>query len=328
MSSRYFITHQQATLNCSTLTVNMTSGTAQHLWLLYSFKDPFVRPRPYRNQQSERPHQNNFSLEIQGDVEQQEPGNTIDHTFVLPWPYATTRLYFYSINQGTGGLKATRSPIFAYEITPQILFEETWSVTGKPDLQWYRNGNPVTNVPYNGGGTVLLRGSIDTADYVELVVGDLIDRNPATLCNMFVRVETRNFLLGFPTDSAHGEIIFVYANAIGQTSARNGLFTFPHDPCSIQPTNYVYPASPSATIGFPVSPMMLTLPNICGEPNDPPIADAWLHVLRLFASSAGPLDPFREWFFPYGKVQIGTTAGTLTDVSGQWRHKRIAPFLA
>lgn len=328
MSSRYFVTHQTVTLTCSTLLVEMTTHTAQHLWLLWTTKPPFVRPRPFRNQESERPHQNNYSLEIHGDVEQREPGDTKQHTFELPFPYTSTRIFFYSINMGSPAIKATRSPIFAYDIVPRILFTETWSVTGKPDLPWFTRGTPPPPMPYNGGGNVNLRGSIDTADVIFLDLAALLGTDPATLCNLFIRVKIGHWQFGLPTDDGQGEVSIIFANAAAQTAARNGLFTFATDPCVGLPTNYVYPASIDATVGFPVSPMLDPLPNLCGQPNDPPIPNAYASELRLFSSSSGPFNPPREWFFNFGEVQIGTTTGTAVDVSGQWRHKRIAPFLA
>lgn len=309
------------------LLVHMTTHTPQHLWLLWTTKEPYIRPRPFRGQQSERPHQNNFSLEIQGDVEQQEAGRTTEHTFELPFPYTSTRIFFYSINMGESGLKATRSPIFAYDIVPRILFTETWSVTGKPDLPWFTRGFPPHPLPYNGGGHVILRGTIDTADVIYLDLASLLGNDPATLCNLFIRVQIGNFQYGQSGDTGEGQIAIIFENQAGDTAARNGLFTIQYDPCSVLPHNYVYPASVNSTVGFPLSPMLDVLPNICGEPNDPVIPNAYASELRLFAASAGPFDPVREWFFNYGRIEIGTTAGTLTDVSGQWRHKRIAPFI-
>jgi len=325
--TRYFVTHQTATIHCSTVTVNMTTSTAQHLWLLWTTKEPFIRPRPFRNQESTRPHQNNFSLQIMGDVEQQEPGNTTQHTFVLPWPYTATRLFFYSINQGTGKIKASRSPIFAYDISPQILFEETWSISGKPDLPWLHPGTPPAPFPYTGGGSLILRNSIDRSDALHLDLVALLGDSPSVLCNLFLRVKIGNFQLGLPTDDAQGSVLIVYAGSAGSPANRDGRFTLGQDPCVVSDGNYTYPASLNSTVGFPLSPMLLELPDICGNPDDPPPPAAYASELRLIASSSGPLNPQREWFFTYGPVQIGTTSGVMTDVSGQWRHKRIAPFI-
>lgn len=326
--SRYFVTHQQVSLTCNTLTVSMTTSTPQHLWLLWTTKAPYVRPRPYRNQQSERPHQNNLSLEIQGDVEQAEPGNTTTHTFTLVWPFNSAVIYFYSINMGTGKIKATRSPLFVYEIGHTTLIAETWPIIEGHTLDWIATPPLPLPQPSYPGGQVQLHGPAHGGASISLNVAKLIGTDPATLCNLYVRV---TFQQWYPVPTPHeleGFAQLIFANALGDTTSRVAYFSVLHDPCVWHPRNFVAPASPSTTVGMPVDYMQTQIFSICGDLNDPPISNPYLLELRLSAAESNLAAPPGLWTFSYGPIEIGTTAGKLTDISGQWRHKRISPFLA
>lgn len=325
--TRYFVTRQTVELHCNVLTVHMTTSSIQHLWLLWTTKDPYVRPRPYRNQQSERPHQNNFSLEIQGDVEQEEPGNTLTHTFTLVWPFNSTRLFFYSINMGTTSLKATRSPIFVYEIHHTTLLAETWPTIGIPDLPWEAFPLPPLPQPYFGNGIVQLHGIPNGGATINLNVANLLGTNPATLCNLYIRIDFGAWYPIQPPQELEGFAQLIFANANGDTAARIAYFSVFNDPCVWSPRNFVVGAAPSATVGAAPNHMLSQVFSICGDLNDPPIADAYLLELRLSAAEATFASPPTSWTYTYGTIAIGTTEGILTDISGQWRKKRLSPFI-
>jgi len=135
--ARYFVTHQSVEIDCGTVVVHMTTNTLRHLWLLWSVTPPTTNPVPFRGQESTVPHSNNFTVFIDGDVEQEEPGNTQTHTFRFPWPLNAEALFFYSIDFGTGNTKSTRSPIFVYILTLENVFTETFADGHlDPSLPW------------------------------------------------------------------------------------------------------------------------------------------------------------------------------------------------
>lgn len=124
--ARYFVTHQSLSYDCGYVTVNMRTNSTQHLWLLYATTGPSIEGVPDAQQDANKPHHLNFTLYIDGVIEQEEAGDTILHTFKFALPASQPVVYFYTINMGTAGLKATRSPIFAYEFDPIQQWQETW----------------------------------------------------------------------------------------------------------------------------------------------------------------------------------------------------------
>jgi hypothetical protein len=69
--ARYYITHQDVSLTCGYITVNMRSHLSAHLWLLYTTTTPRQQPVPDRQQPSNRPHHLNLELFIEGVIEQE-----------------------------------------------------------------------------------------------------------------------------------------------------------------------------------------------------------------------------------------------------------------
>lgn len=324
--TRYFVTHQTATLLCDQVTVTMRSSTSQHLWLLATTKPPYIRPRPFRGQQSERPHQNNFSLEIQIVSEQEEPGNTLTHTFVFTWPFQAQTVWFYAINQGTGSIKATRTPIFVYQISETKVLEETWGTSGQPDLPWVFQADFQQDTPIYGGGHALIRQPLKGRANLDLDLTPYLGTIPNSFCNLYIRVKFGTFS-PFPTMSETEPIAsLIYRNANGLAVARNGYTAIMHDPCVWHPNNYVIPVAPSSTIGFPPTYMHEQTISLCGDPINPPISDPYLAGIQLSWVMTGP-DPSGPWLASWGGVYIGTTGGQLIDISGQWRNKRLSPFL-
>jgi len=146
--ARYYVTHQTLTYNCGMVEVKMTTHQFQHLWLLYTIHEPQVVPVPDAQQPGPRPHQNNLITYIDGVIEQEEPLDTKEHTFHFALPPQTTIVWFYTVNLGSALIKATRSPIFAYEFIPVPIWQETWEPPAVYDHGWQTVNNPPFSLAY------------------------------------------------------------------------------------------------------------------------------------------------------------------------------------
>lgn len=171
--TRYYITHQTLSYNCGLIEVNMTSHTPQHLWLLYTTKAPQVDPIPDIQQPGNRPHQNNFRTFIEGVIEQEEPGETTHHTFHFALPPSQGIIWFYTINMGVHGLKATRSPIFAYEFIPTPIWQETWQQPDVFNHGWQFTDFPPFSLAYPSLNRLLERKSNIGTSSVQTASADL-----------------------------------------------------------------------------------------------------------------------------------------------------------
>lgn len=324
---RYFVTHQEVTFSCGQITVVMRSSSSVHLWLLWTTKDPFIKPRPFRNQESERPHQNNYSLEIHGDVEQDEPGDTTKHTFVFNFPPGAQRLYFYAINLSIGGIKASRTPIFAYELTYTPIAEELWQSNQPPTFPWsYSVGT--LNPPFtHGRGFALLPTAYNAPAVLETNFGTALTQQQRETCNLTL---TAYIAAIPPPEAPQGAALLatvLYFNQALQTEARDLIATRVIAPCDAGFDNILGEFSVPGTARFALQTAADTTSGPCSFPFDPVIPNPLLASFRLILSVGGTTGPGLPLTWLVGPVRVYTSAGTLTDVSDRWRHYRIHPFI-
>lgn len=325
--SRYFVTHNSVSYDCGELTVILTSNTSQHLWLLWSAKTPYIRPIKDRRQNGTVPHQNNLSLEIQGDIEQEEPGNTTTHTFHLPWPTGAQQIWFYSINQGTGNIKATRSPLFAYELANTPLLYETWSTQPNGDLGWQVNSLPggATLTAASPFGRVNIPASASGGISLDLSLNPTIQAT--TLCDLAISAEaymTQDqpnafLLLNLEFRDAFTGLlsrrdIYIKQSAFGCVAMFSDgqvltpIFGFTQGTRLPMKTIYNAPGGPCGNTPF-----------VTGDPI--------LQAVAFSVTRAGPPNNLGATAFIVSRLQLSSLSGQLTDISGEWRNKRLAPFI-
>ena len=327
MSSRYFVTHQSAVYSCGLVTMTITTNTAMHLWLLSTFKHPFVRPIPFRGQQSAVPHQNNMSLEIQRVTEQEEPGNTTTHTFVFPWPAGAQILWMYTINQGTGGLKATRSPLFAYSLRQEPLLDEKWlhGLTGTYDWQYQATQPGSTFNAYPG--QLIYTGGIGFSGSATFDVSpaSVLGQTPA--CDLYLR------LSAYATSASINTFVGISFQLQNATHTNQQIFDVmyrvnPLDPGADGTIHGYYQDN-----GIQNPELGLALGDAFYHPVFPspvtpiPYDPAFITAFTIFTDSGGNPPASQAVRVVFNTLLIASAAGQLTDVSGEWRKLRLAPFL-
>jgi hypothetical protein len=329
--TRYYVTHQTLAYNCGTVEVTMRTNSTQHLWLLYATRPPVYTGLPDITQQANRPHQNNYNLYIDAVIEQEELNDTLLHTFRFALPPSQEIVWFYTINMGTPALKATRSPIFAYQFTPTKLFQENWELPGVYDRGWL----PFYNFPDSLTAPTLNRlflrksnittGSVQTAG---------INKNGGT-AGIFDHVDSCGVLFNFtmPPDDTPAPF------------SKNQIFMRlePWQRPGLGISLYIVPSpSTGAPAEFPppINQMVLTVPE--GE------RTISLHaVIALrhaaypasmtpgqfivsgmsFATGGHPNDPFYAHESNFGPLGFYLQVNTPTDVSKFWRQLRLHPVL-
>ncbi|GAI98777.1 unnamed protein product, partial [marine sediment metagenome] len=138
----WYLREQSATVTATGVQVVAVTNVACHLWLRWSTEktgkhmDAVVR-RGMVTREVPR-----FCVVSYNDVEQDEEGNTITHTFqVTPWPYCETRWYYL---WGTmyGEATPSVSPIFKYHREqppgpiPTSDWQDTWDNLNHPCQYW------------------------------------------------------------------------------------------------------------------------------------------------------------------------------------------------
>lgn len=324
---RYFITKQNVFYNCGFITVVMYSNITQHLWLLSTFRNPLVNPQ--RDTRTNTPvfHQNNYTLWITDVTEQQEPGATNLHTFVLPWPAGAEIIWFYTINMGVPGIKQTRSPIFAYTLHLQTLLHEPW-FSGFPGAL-YPWQAPVSfpNDPTARGGHLNMFGNatLDCIVSLDLTSGEF--PHPLDLCNGFIEVGA-SLISGNQQQYLMVQFTFfstvTFATANRYAVLREGT----QDPCAVALDGmHYYPgfsAERPARIAF--NDLLTNPPGHC-NPLQTDLPDPVLLSMDLVMVIAGNHDPLIPSQSSWGYVRITQTDGALTDVSKEWRALRLHPQL-
>lgn len=328
--ARYFVTHQHAEINCGIIVVSMTTNTPRHLTLLWSVSPPTTRPIPYRGQESTVPHSNFFTLYIDGDVEQEEPGNTQTHTFRWAFPINATAVYFYTIDFGTGKTKSTRSPIFVYTLNFESVVDEQWPNGGlTPTIPWVtdfvRPGREV-RFPANQARLDSIPNINNVTNWLALLppsVPQLVELNNCTM----------SLTLSFPLFGGQ---------SIGQ---RPGIFMEWDD--LVDGNHYTVQFVPDLDYDY-MSLGPLLAPNtayfVTGNQRrtysfrqiafavgaEVPIS--WVNPLDdrmwnvTFAFAVGSADgPGPRILCFYGPFNVSLNQGTLTDVSGEWKGKRLYP---
>lgn len=104
-----------------------------HLWLRYTTKEPQEHLVPVIKRGLATHQHKRFCFVVYKDLEQNEAGDTLTHTFTIePWPHCQTR-YFYFYGSIGGDPSPSTSAIFSYHRVytappPPIVFE--W------DIKW------------------------------------------------------------------------------------------------------------------------------------------------------------------------------------------------
>lgn len=325
--SRYFVTHQEVVLACGMLTVTMRTSTAQHLWLLWTVKSPYIRPIPFRGQQSTVPHQNNLSLEIMGDVEQEEPGNTTEHTFMLPWPGQADTIFFYSINLGTGSLKASRSPLFVYKLTQSPLLFEDWSKGLTGNYPWTFATSSPADAVYPSLNSLVLDCATNSGCSITLDFTTLIQQFPVPACDLMLTI-------GAAKLSGPDNMFALTQFLLGPTPGQQiDFFTFFHVINAFQPDAYLVQhgqaaPSPAGGISYRTGLGAAFYQPSCMYPVTPiPYTPSYPSSITLAVTTAGNptgSPPLRARF---GPLVLSSVNGQLIDISGEWRGQRLAPFI-
>lgn len=324
--ARYFATATDVTFDCGVVTVRQITSSPQHLWLLWTTRIPGVNPIPDRRQNNTVPHQNNLTLWIEHITEQNEPGNTFIHTFTFDWPAGAEILFLYSINKGTGGLKASRSPIFAFELKQTALIDEDWSAGLTGHYNWETDGS-IDNDFITSPNTLVMRTNAGGGASVTLVLADILSIREQPICNLMMQAT------GHLLQKSPGQFVGMLFNFQDSLSSEQTYFQLnwainPTNPCAFGGVDYT--AINLNKSGGRDTNALTTLynsPNVtCQNRPDRSLFPLPFFVTLYSLTLGTPVEtlPYSAMFGPF---RIYTVAGELTDISREWRRRRLSPKL-
>jgi len=328
--ARFFITHQDVHIDCGTVVVNMRSTTLRHLWLLWSVTPPTTRPFPYGPQPSEVPHKNTFTLYIDGDVEQEESGNTQTHTFRFPFPLNATAIFFYAIDFGTGGTKSTRTPIFVYTLALDNVFTETFEGGHlDPSLPW----SPIVvppgaelSFPANQLRWLVHYSGLATGSITRIGSPEIDRLNSLNNCTMSVTMSIPAYngfnigqrpavTMGWHTNNPHIDYTAMFVPDLdydymhyGPLLGANGAYFL----IGNQRRTFTF-----RDIAFAVG---ATVPVSWVNPLDD-VMDG-VDFGFWMGNGTAPLNAANMYF---GPISVDLTSGNLTDISPSWKGKHLFP---
>lgn len=96
------------------VTIVATTDTASHLWLRLTDIHPRIHYKTERRRGTAWMTDLRFCFDVYTDIEQDEAGDTVSHTWTIgDWPFCTTR-YFYLFGSKAGEKCVSTSPTFRY----------------------------------------------------------------------------------------------------------------------------------------------------------------------------------------------------------------------
>jgi hypothetical protein len=331
--ARYFLTSQKLTLECGTVHVEMVSKPDEHLWLLWTTHAPGVNPRRDTRSNTTVPHQSNFNLYIEGIVEQEEAGITRDHNFRFTLPLHATTIWFYTINLGRGGNKATRSAIFAYNYHPVTIMQENWLGFPINPLFHWTGMLPQDGSITDANGMLTARGvashtsNVPVLGYANLSLEPLMQNIEPCGVNFSFSIDQN--IPGFAKYSATVQID-IRALDTGDIYAFQFTTALPGDFRSTWPLR----AAGNAAIALVDGPQTVDLrllltdpPGIRGGPFTPYPSGP----ITVLAVGLGTYQQITQLPSPmlqsYGPLNFANTNIQLTDISATWKGTRIHPIL-
>jgi hypothetical protein len=101
----------------SALTLTTVSDIFNHMWLAYSYLDPWHRRYTHKKRGTVLWHEGGRGLVSPHLVEQAQSDDTLEHTFTVPVPAWCNRVWWYYYAYVDGRLSRSRTPFFTWERT-------------------------------------------------------------------------------------------------------------------------------------------------------------------------------------------------------------------
>lgn len=119
----------------STLEISLQTDVPCHLWLHRNQEGIIVHPRMMIRRGAPTWRNPHLGFNIESSIEQKEPGDTLEHSFSLDFPYICKTWYYYFKGTINGNTSPSRSPFFNdhYEgLQTMSCFTEDWSPEAPP----------------------------------------------------------------------------------------------------------------------------------------------------------------------------------------------------
>lgn len=229
-----------------------TTDTASHLWLRWTDVHPRIHYQTERRRGTAWMTDLRFCFDVFTDIEQDEGGDTLTHTWTIAdWPYCTTK-YFYLYGSISGEKCVSTSPTFRYHNDYVQVYDTGDFLSLFEQREYWGTVNRVLNVTqahphvwfifdHTNQGLFLNTfsctddGDISDLplDHVALVAGNI------RYCSAAVEVSAGvyAFLVHYKTGSTYYGIVWTFKiNPDGSIAGIQGGFTF-----AVGSSNIIYP---------------------------------------------------------------------------------------
>lgn len=194
VSVRWFVKSIFFTVTTTGVKIVIVTDTACHLYMRWSLHEPWYHRIPVTRRGVEFLADNRICFTVYEDNEQEEAGDTLEHTFIKePWAHCETR-YFYFHGTIAGIASVSTSPIYAYHriYTPppgEWIVDEPWPDKPTVDGRWYTSDDN-WDIGTIGGRTYIYNIIAGITDFV-------IPIEPKAYCVQQGRIDTE-FYAGNP----------------------------------------------------------------------------------------------------------------------------------
>lgn len=315
--------HASASINCGLVTVYQVTTRPTHLYLCMTTSRPGETPSMSFPDDNNPPHRKSFRFITERIIEQEEPGETTQHTFQFQWPTLGTMFWCISTDDVRPTAGTAFSPIFAYMIQwENIEYVTDWTTAFKSPNPWQADlGILVTH-------NVVSRD----VDWYESRAGSpIVLRSPplggffgSPLCNQWVSLVPSVYIPNIHVTSFRFYIEFAF---VPRSITNNNIRSLDLAGRSTPNTS----GAPAAQVGWLTpnkGPRIISLYQLYHMPalfGQTAIyeADPRLDFIRYTAATDTGV--FNNQSYGFGAVRVATSASQLLDVSSLWRTMRLRP---
>lgn len=317
------IKQHSVSINCGQITVYLQTDVTRHLWMLAGVRVPLINREDPLEKPPTRAHRLSYRLIADRGIEQAEPGQTLDHTFVFPLPITQGRLYYMFIATNASGNRFAQTPIFAFDLVFTPLIIETFSRSPDGDLGWTRDAGANTTVEIGNNRAVIMnQTSFDIAN-INLGLGGIPELANQTPCDLVVVADIEPSPVGFHNG---------YADfAFGQSSVSPPVATEAHalilglsGADDVTRTAYDYSVAASGPVGygrhvFSLGQLLYHASNGKAGSGGPPNPSVPVNNVAFYANTGGSTPTPVRAGVVIRRVAFGTIGPSVVRRDRQWR---------
>lgn len=317
------IKQHSVSISCGIVTVYLQTDRHYHLWMLQAVIPPLINEEPPVQKPPTRAHRLSYRLVVDRGLEQQEDGQTTDHTFVFPLPFFSGRLYYMFIWTSNDARKIAQTPIFCFDIVQTVQAIETWP-DGFPGIWgWSSTINPGASLTSSPGQVVLSAAGNAVLASIGINLATIPGYTPSAPCDSFLAIQLSSGPR--PIDAGHAVVELDQVRA--SPAYFSNAFILVRSQASVSwGTDDIYAnnnagSGPSGYGNFSASAGQLFFSAQNGMPPTSGAVDQsvpWTN-LSCIAFSGNALDPTPSSSLTVGHVAIGTISPSVVRRDRQWR---------